>query len=316
MTHITIEQRYSISALKQVGRTQAEIAKATGVSQSSISRELHRNKTDRGNYSAHAAQEMSVIRQERFHYPRKFSKEIEAHVRDKLEREQWSPEQIVGDALKHHLPIVSHERIYQYIRKDKQEGGKLYTHLRHQLKHRKRPVGGSVSNIPHRIAIHERPSIIDLRGRFGDWEMDLIQGATPMQYILTLVERTTRFQMMQRLTKGKHAETLAKAVVDLLRPYKAFVHSITTDNGCEFAKHEYICEKLQTTVYFTDPYSAWQKGAIENTNKLIRQYIKKNTNFDLLTDEQIFEIQKKLNRRPRKCIHWNKPVNLFYLHFS
>jgi IS30 family transposase len=246
---------------------------------------LHRNKTDRGCYNAHAAQEMATIRKERFHYPRKFTKAIEVYVRNKLEQEQWSPEQIVGDARKRQVPIVSHERIYQYIRKDKQEGGKLYTHLRHKLKRRKRPISGHSLSIPNRVSIHDRPKVIDERGRFGDWEMDLIQGATPAQYILTLVERSTRFLMMQRLCKGKSAEDVAKSVVDILLPYKTFVHSITTDNGSEFAKHAYICKKLQATVYFTDPYASWQKGCIENTNKLIRQYIPKKCNFDELTDD-------------------------------
>ena len=316
MTHITVEQRYEISALKKVGCTQAEIAKAIGVSQSTISRELQRNRTARGGYNAHASQEMSTIRKERFHYPRKFTREMEIQIRDKLTQEQWSPEQIAGNAKKNHIPMVSHERIYQFIRKDKQDGGKLYTHLRHKLKkRRKRPVSGKSASISNRISIHERPPVIDERGRFGDWEMDLIQGATPAQYILTLVERTTRFQMMKRLPKGKLSDRVAQAVIDLLLPYKAYVHSITTDNGSEFAKHEYIAKRLQTTIYFTDPYSSWQKGCIENTNKLIRQYIPKKTNFAELTDDLIYEIQKKLNRRPRKCIHWNKPVNLFCLYF-
>ena len=123
--------------------------------------------------------------------------------------------------------------------------------------------------------------------------MDLIQGVTPAQYILTLVERSTRFLMMRRLPKGKSAEDVAKTVVDLLVPYKTFVHSITTDNGTEFAKHEYICKRLQAAIYFTDPYASRQKGCTENTNKLIRQYISKKTNFAELTDKLIYEFQKK-----------------------
>jgi IS30 family transposase len=167
------------------------------------------------------------------------------------------------------------------------------------------------SVIPRRVSIHERPAVIDLRKRFGDWEMDLIQGANPKQYILTLVERTTRFLMMKRLPNGKKAIDTANAAIDLLLPYKNLVHSITADNGSEFALHEYIGRKLQASVYFTDPYAAWQKGTIEYTNKLIRQYIPKKGNFDLFSDQQNYEFQKKLNRRPRKCIHFDKPVNLF-----
>jgi IS30 family transposase len=124
------------------------------------------------------------------------------------------------------------------------------------LKHRKRPVGAGKSAIPNRLSIHDGPAIIEERKRFGDWEMDLIQGANTKQYILTLVESSTRFLMMQRLENGKAADEVAKAVVDLLLPYKHQVHSITTDNGMELAKHDYISRRLSTTVYFTDPYSS------------------------------------------------------------
>jgi IS30 family transposase len=123
--------------------------------------------------------------------------------------------------------------------------------------------------------------------------MDLIQGANAKQYILTVVERSTRFLIMKRLENGKAAEEVAKAVVDLLLPYKNQVHSITTDNGMEFAKHEYICRRLATTVYFSDPYSSWQKGAIENCNKLIRQYLPKKITLHIIPMNKFMNSKKK-----------------------
>jgi IS30 family transposase len=120
---------------------------------------------------------------------------------------------------------------------------------------------------------------------------------------------------MQRLPASKVANEVTGTVVDLLLPYKSLVHSITPDNGSEFARHEYICKRLQTTVYFVDPDASWQKGCIENANKLIRQYIPKKCNFANFTDEQIYEFQKKITRRPRKYLNFNKPVNLLCLNF-
>lgn len=158
--------------------------------------------------------------------------------------------------------------------------------------------------------------IFETKERMGDWEMDLIIGARDHQAILTLVERTTNFVLMQKLKHGKRAKEVAKVVVDLLLPYKSKVYSITTDNGTEFADHLTICKKLNTTVYFADPYSSWQKGLIENSNKLIRQYIPKKTSFNDYSDQDIKEIQQKLNRRPRKKLNFQIPLKLFFNTFT
>lgn len=141
-------------------------------------------------------------------------------------------------------------------------------HCRHRLKHRKRPIGAGVRNIPDRGSIRERPPEVEKREEFGHFEMDLIQNGK--DFILTIIERKTGFLIMERLTRGKNAEVVAKTVIRLLKPLKKHVKSITTDNGGEFAKHKLIAKKLHTSVYFTDPYSSWQKGTVENTNKLIR----------------------------------------------
>lgn len=163
-----------------------------------------------------------------------------------------------------------------------------------------------VKNIPDRVSIHERPVEAD-GTRFGDWEMDTIIGKDGKGAIVTLTERSTNMLIMERLPQGKHPEPLAKAVVRLLFPYRHTIRSITTDNGSEFCCHRIISRGLtpkgahvRNLVYFADSYASWQKGAIENANKLIRQYIPKGTDFSHLTEAYIRKIQYKINRRPRK----------------
>jgi IS30 family transposase len=149
-------------------------------------------------------------------------------------------------------------------------------------------VGAGMRNIPNRVPIQTRPPIVAKRSRYGDWEMDLIQSANDKEFIVTLIERRTRYLLMAKLGNGKNAECVAQAVIKLLFPYKKNVLSPTTDNGGEFAKHTYICSQLPTVVYFADPYSSWQKGTVENTNKLIRQYIPKGCNFNTLSNNDIY----------------------------
>lgn len=312
MKHLTREQRYQIEAYLKCGKTKVFIAQDLGVSKSTISREIKRNASKRNKYSASYADAEASVRKERFAYNRRFGASEESSVRKYLTSEQWSPEQITGYCRSKDIPMVSHERIYQFIREDKRSGGDLYLHTRHQLKHRKRPVGKSAGPIKNRVSIDDRPDIVNSRGRFGDWEIDTIVGPENKGAIVTFVERTTGFFMMEKLRNGKEAEGLAQTVVRMLKPYKESVHTITADNGTEFAKHEMIAEKLNARVYFTHPYSSWEKGQIEYTNKLIRQYIPKKMDFDRITDKEIRDIQHKINRRPRKKLEYKSPTEIFY----
>lgn len=207
--------------------------------------------------------------------------------------------------------MVSVERIYQFIRQDKLGGGKLYKHTRHRLKHRKRPVGNRGSRIKERVSIDQRPEKANNREEFGHFEMDLVVGKNNKGAILTLTERVSKFFMCRRLPDEKKAVEVAK-MVKMLLPYKNHVRSITTDNGLEFAEHKLISKKLDTKIYFTHPYSSWEKGQIENMNKLLRQYIPKNQIINEHNTQNINEIQIKINRRPRKNLGFEKPVNLFY----
>lgn len=313
MKHLTKEQRYVISTLYEIGMTQKAIAEKVGVHNSTISRELKRNSSKQGAYNPQKADELARERKERFASNRKFTASVEKRVRSYLEEEQWSPEQIKGYCKKHDIDMVSVERIYQYIRKDKQEGGLLYKNLRHQLKHRKRFVGKETKvKIKDRVSIEQRSEKANNREEFGHWEADLISGKNHQGFILTLTERISKHVMLGYLPKGKDSVGVAKVIIDLLLPYKYIVHSITMDNGLEFAKHKKVAKKLNALTYFTHPYSSWEKGQVEYMNKLLRQYYPKNEIINKSNTKNIREIQFKLNRRPRKNLNYEKPFKIFF----
>lgn len=312
MKQITHEQRYQIEAYLKAGMLKDFIAVQLSIDRSSIFREVKRNSKKRGAYSASYAQMLCDERKERLKRKRSFDQTKENLIKGYIKKEQWSPEQIVGYCKKKGVDMVSHERIYQYIRQDKELGGSLYKHLRHRLKHRKRPVGGKHIPIKNRISIDDRPKVIDNKERFGDWEIDTIIGKERKGAIVTIVERTTSFLMMRKLPQGKNAESLADNVIDMLKPYKNIVYSITSDNGTEFAEHMKISKELEIGFFFAHPYSSWERGLNEYTNKLIRQYIPKKSEFENLDDKYIAEIQYKINRRPRKKLDFDSPKNQFF----
>ena len=305
-------QRYAIYLYLKEKKTQAYIAGMLNVSKSTISRELKRNGGKRG-YSWRQAQELADLRKERLKEPRKMCGQVRRRIGEYMRKEQLSPEQIVGLCRnKGHL-MVSKSSIYNYIRTDKEEGGDLWESCRFRLKHRRRPVGKYIP-IKNRVGIELRPPEAD-GSRFGDWEMDLMSDSEGKNFKLTLVERSTLFSIIRNLHNGKVAIDVAKTVVDALLPFKrgGGVKTITTDNGTEFYEHEYITRKLGAPVYFTNPYCSWQKGCIENTNMLYRQYLPRDRSFALWSDDDILELQHKLNRRPRKKIGFDLPYRKFYL---
>ena len=307
---LTSEQRYTISVLLQNGTKRNDIAKAIKVHPSTITRELKRNSGVRGHYNWETAQANAMRTKRKKPGNHSIDETIKEEARRILITEQWSPEQISGTLAmkgKH----ISYETIYRMIRKDKAEGGDLYKHCRHRLKHRARPVGGKRVPIPNRTSISERPKEADGK-RFGDFEMDTIVGRGNHGAIVTLIERSTNMLFMRKLPKGKNAKELARTVIHLLRPFKEHIKSITTDNGTEFACHEMISKRLGVKVYFADPYSSWQKGGIENANGLARQYIPKSETFENVSHQQITKYSRKLNMRPRKKLKFRTPQECFY----
>ena len=307
---LTSEQRYTISVLLQNRTKQKDIAKAINVSASTVSREIRRNSGVRRHYNWETAQANAVQTRRSKPGNRSVDKDVMEEAKRLLITEQWSPEQISG-VLAKDGKYISHETIYRMIRKDKAEGGTLYKHCRHKLKHRTRPVGGKRISIPNRTSISERPTEADGK-RFGDFEMDTIVGRGNHGAIVTLIERSTNMLFMRKLKNGKNAKELARTVIHLLSPFKDHIKSITTDNGTEFACHEMITKSLGVTIYFADPYASWQKGAIENANGLIRQYVPKKETFEHISQQQITKYSKKINMRPRKKLDFKTLQDCFY----
>ena len=207
---------------------------------------------------------------------------------------------------------ISHEWIYQYIYQDKLYGGTLHQHLRCKKKRRKRY--GSYDRrgqIINRVSIDERPAIVDKRKRIGDWELDTVIGKAHKQAIVTITERKTRLSLIRKV-KFKTAENVADAIIELLGPMKKWVKTLTADNGKEFAFHERIAKALNAKFYFAHPYSSWERGLNENTNGLIRQYLPKKTDFKKVTQKQIDNVMEKLNNRPRKCLGFKTPNQVFF----
>jgi IS30 family transposase len=308
--HLTREQRYQIQTYLQCGKSIKFIAENLNVNKTTIYRELKRNASSSSVYIAEDADTKSEKRKQRYRCYRRFNDEVKAFIDDKL-KYKWSPEQIVGYCKRHGKMMVSHERIYQYIREDKMNKGHLFKSCRHMLKHRKRVLGGKRNIILNKVSIEQRPSIINNKERFGDWEIDTIIGENRKGAIVTIVERTTGFLLMKKLENGKNAKELAKAVIKMLLPYKHMVHSITSDNGTEFAEHQLIAKKLKTNFYFAHPYASWERGINEYTNKLVRQYIPKSMNFNLVFERYIQFVNKQINDRPRKKLNYYSPYEIF-----
>jgi len=307
-TQLTQEERYQISALLKAGHDQTEIAMILERHKSTISREIGRNTGLRG-YRPKQAQRLTNERRQS-----KVRSLISSNtwlVVEQLIKLDWSPEQI-SLWLKSFCSIsISHEWIYQFILQDKAYDGNLHRHLRCQKQRRKRY--GSYNRrgqLIDRVCIDERPAIVDLRSRIGDWELDTIIGKNHKQAIVSLTERRTRFTLIHKV-KRKTAECVSDAIIKLLLPFSDRVHTMTSDNGKEFADHKNIAAQLNAKFYFAHPYASWERGLNENTNGLIRQYFPKGSDFTPITQKEIDQVMDKLNNRPRKCLGMKTPNQVF-----
>jgi transposase, IS30 family len=310
--HLNRDQRCQLYALKKRGDSLTTIAKILGVACSTVSRELKRNRGLKG-YRYNQADEKARQRRD---IARQRQKKITAATIALIEeglRFQWSPVQIAGWLKKHHPEkAASHESIYQHIWKDKQQGGLLYKNLRHhRKKYNKRSKGtGGRGSIPNRVDIRERPSIVEEKSRLGDWELDTIVGAGQSGAIVSMVERTSKLTKLAKVCR-KSAKATESALVQKLNPLREFVHTLTADNGKEFTNHQSIGVALDADFYFATPYHSWERGLNEHTNGLIRQYFPKSQRFDEVSDEELERVEKLLNDRPRKILHFSTPLEVF-----
>lgn len=319
---LNYRKRCQILAFWKAGYKQADIAKEIGVNQSTISRELNRNivfvRTKLGcwqykpDYAQGFAKERHQLKKKKI----KLTENVVQFIREKLQ-EKWSPEQISGYGKKHQLFEIGKECIYQFILKDKEKGGKLYLNLRHQNKRYRKRYGSPkrTGPIKNRRFIDERPKIVDERKRIGDWEIDTIIGKQRQQAVVSIVERFSRKTILKKVSR-KSANLVARATIDGLKRYSDLVHSITGDNGSEFAHHETISKELMTDFYFAHPYSSWERGLNENTNGLVRQYLKKGSCFMEVNDDILEAITNQLNDRPRKSLGYATPNEIFNSNFD
>lgn len=314
--HITLQQRIKIEYLNSQGISKSDIALQVNIHPCTLSRELKRCLPN--TYSANNADD---------HYRKKKRQcgrnyVIDGTVKEQVDKrllQDWSPEQIHGYFKEaYHQPMASHETIYQYIYRNKKEGGYLYEHLRAKRKYRRNRshTYKRRGQIPNRTSISERPDIVNQQVRVGDFEGDLIIGKAHKGAVISLVDRKSLYTLL-RLTPSKEAPRVSEKISRALQPFNnGRFHTLTLDNGLEFSDHKNISDKLGKMVYFAEPYSPWQRGCNENTNGLVRQYLPKGMDFSNLTPQKIYFIQEKLNHRPRKKLGYRTPYEVFYGFFA
>ena len=301
------EDRHIIYRMRKAGNTQQQIAETLGYSQSTISKELSRNRGQRG-YRPKQAHELSSLRQaNKASRSRVISKALETEVIERLKRKH-SPDQISGGLRHEGFQAPSRTSIYNFIQLDRRSGGTLYLNLRINGKRRYRHRNKSNrSKLVGRVGIEERPTVVATRERYGDWEADLIAGCRDGGYLLSLYERKSRLGKLINLD-SKDAETTAEAIITSLKGL--CVHTITYDNGLEFAGHQKVSQRLGASGYFCQPYHSWEKGGVENFNGLVRQYYPKGTNFLSVSEASLADTESELNQRPRKSLNYQSPDNL------
>jgi len=308
---LTSELRYQIYGLKQAGLNQTEIAKKIGVDKSTISREFKRNEGKRG-WRPKQAQSFRDERRQACTNGKCFSSDEWAEV-ERLIREDLSPEQAANRLALEGCLQISHEIIYQHIYADKRNGGELHQHLRSQKPRRKRYASGQErrGTIKNRVSIDERPEIVAEKTRMGDWEGDTVIGKNHKGGLVTLAERKSRYVLAGHI-RSKHAAGVTAVTTRLLTPHKDKCHTITFDNGKEFAEHEKMAAELKADIYFANPYHSWERGLNENSNGLLRQYFPKGMELTDITEEQVQEAVERINHRPRKALGFRTPHEVFF----
>ncbi|HUF81830.1 MAG TPA: IS30 family transposase [Burkholderiales bacterium] len=310
-TQLACEERYQIYSLLKAGHRPSEIARLIKRHKSTVSRELRRNRGQRG-YRPALAQRLAVDR--RAHCAGNARRFGTRHWRlvQRLIQWQWSPEQIAGrlDLLKRFS--ISPERIYRYVLVDKKAGGSLYRHLRCQRIRKKRyGCPSRQGQWPDRLSIEQRPAIVDRRARIGDWELDTVFGKGHGRCLLSMNDRRSRLTLLSKLPR-RCPRKLARAGIRLLRRLKRKVHTLTADRGGEFALHKLIAKALKAKFYFAHAYAAWERGTNENSNGLLRQYLPKGKDFAAVSSAMLRFVMNRLNHRPRKCLGWRTPYEVFF----
>jgi len=307
-----IKERERIMVLNSLEWSHEQIAFDIDRSKSTVTRELKRNRSPGGGlYSAYTATDLSQVRKQKAGQRERLKNAaVRLYVREKLES-GWTPEVISGWLGRRGAITISHEAIYQWIYAEAPE---LIGCL--PRRHRKRYCKGHSrkhqrSHIPNRIAIDQRPAKINDRSEFGHWEADSIVSRASKVALNVILERKSRHLCLTKLPQ-KSAGHTCRAMTSRLGSFPPEARlSITYDNGSENTEHEAVNKVLGTDSYFCAPYHSWEKGAVENINGLIRRYIPKGTDIEKITEEQIRWIEWQLNNRPRKCLGYRTPAEVF-----
>jgi IS30 family transposase len=310
-SQLTSEERYYIWIGLKKGDSIRQIARDIGRSHTTISREITRNTGKKG-YRHQQAQNKAIARHKHKQKAIKMDDALKSIVTACL-MQDWSPEQISGWLKKTRGINLHHETIYRFILSDKKHNGLLYKHLRHQGKKYRKRYGhpNNRTGIPNRVDIDERSEKINNREEFGHWEADTIIGKGHQGAIVTLDERISKLRMAYPVN-SKQACKVSFAISTVLKPISTWVKSITYDNGKEFAQHEVVNEQLESLSYFAKPYHSWERGQNENANGLLRQYFPKSMVLVDIAFEEVRMAVHKLNSRPRKCLEFKTPYEVFY----
>lgn len=308
---LTFEDRIYIEVWHWERKSLRFMAKRLGVHASTISRELRRGGTGelKIGYMGHLGEGHRRKTDKRRGRKSKLTGDLLKYVEERL-LEGWSPEQISGRLKLSGKESISHETIYRFLKANKKSGGKLYLSLRHG--HRRRKKRFSIprvrNDILNRRHIDTRPTEINNRSRIGDWERDLMFGDSRKSALLTFVERSTLFAVIRKV-ESKSPKEIAEKTIGAMKFLDC--KSITNDNGFEFRNHEHESKTLDIPIYFTNPYSSWEKGTCENLNGLIRQYFPKRSTMKEITNETVRAIAERLNSRPRKSLGFQTPLEAF-----
>jgi len=308
--HLSEQERDKLAVLRSKGWTLRAIGEELGRNHSVLSRELKRN-GPRGLYLPHKAQERAKEREHAAHKRKRLKTYALRHDIEALVMEGWSPELAAGWLnRKSGRKVISYESIYRWIYS---EAPHLTYYLvrRHKKRFPKRHGRGKQLRIPCRVPIAERPAEIGKRVEAGHWESDLVVSSLSAAAVQVCVERKTRLTRIKRIA-NKSAGASRSALEGMLKPYPAKLRkSLTYDNGLENNEHCQLNEALGTKSYFCEPYHSWEKGTVENTNGLIRRFLPKRTDFARISDERVQEIETWLNNRPRKCLGYRTPAEIF-----
>lgn len=314
------EQRYQIEALLKADRTKTEIADILGVHKSTIGRELKRNTGKRGKhagiYMPHLAQRKAESRHKRKHKAIKLTKSLKDQAAGWLRKEHWSPELIAVEWEKMGTEGVFIECLYQWIwdcKKSNRKENHLYKDLYRYLKHgRRRFKRGNYKNtrgaIQDRVSIEERPDVVDKRERLGDVEVDLMMGKDHASALLVMTERSTLITTIDFLESKESHLVQEKINNRLSRIGKSWVKTMTFDNGKEFAGHKAVAEKYAVKTFFTRPYTSQDKGTVENRIGLIRRFLPKKTDLNLISESRIREIERLINNRRVRKFDYISPI--------